>query len=103
MGLSAESRSSGRRVKLLILKLKKNARQKGLRGAAVIWRERTSEIINLCRSGTVHLWSHFSWPVGAGQKGLGRGFYFYALVRKAVLLALCAFRLSGSSKRVGQP
>lgn len=55
MGLSAESRSSGRRVKLLILKLKKNARQKGLGGATVIWKEKTSKIINLCRSRTLPL------------------------------------------------
>lgn len=55
MGLSAESRSSGGRVKLLILKLEKNARQKGQDGAAVIWRQKTSKIINLCRSG--------AWPL----------------------------------------
>lgn len=62
MGLSAESRSSGRRAKLLILKLKKNARQEGLGGAAVIRRGKTGEIIDLGGSGTLPL---------AGQVSLG--------------------------------
>lgn len=37
MGLSAESGSSSRRVKFLILKLRKAARQKRLGSAVVIW------------------------------------------------------------------
>jgi hypothetical protein len=37
MGLSAESGSSSGRVKFLILKLKKTARQKRLDGAVAIW------------------------------------------------------------------
>lgn len=37
MGLSAESGSSSRRVKFLILKLKKTARQKRLGSAVAIW------------------------------------------------------------------
>lgn len=64
MGLSAEPRSSGRRVKLLILKLKKNARQKGLSGAVVPWRKKASEIINLCRSGSLA-------PAWRGQSSKG--------------------------------